>query len=693
MKKEDIFEAITEIDDDVLAAHRQMDLRLSRKHSSKRYALRALAIAACLVLIMVVALTVAALNHPVGQAIMQKDSEALSEYLLGIDGFAAWQEKTAEELEQRLPEDLWQMMQSTPILDVLTQSQYPVYSWKNAVFEAFVQQPETYLYYLNDPTATIPVHTMINIAPTQQQNKNAPLSYVLKVGETEHSLRYVYSESQSIVRQAVHVYAKYSEQGVYLAFLDEQTGECVYWYSPERAEASAESGASKQDMMDRSYEMLGDKVRDPEAYVLKVSTKQDHGTVYVYEYTRVISLFGSAGASELLESTTVLCCDKATFLFDAAGNMVSMDLCYLGALRAIADQIPREAVAWALDCTQNAVPKSTHAVLDSEACVVITPDGRLALTMGASCEPAAEQRAEYDCIAYLTEQNVDFGDLSYVPEQVISALRVYEAQLIYTNSGSQAVYYEYDQYGREIRNTKQEGSSKKTVVTSAYDEQGRLIEEITVVTDSGKGYVGTAIVRYTYNEQGQLILCETYDGQEVLLLFERYEYDEQGRLIRKEETHSVSTYTYTDDNHYTIKYESPEGGPEERDEVTCDDQGNILIRLSYINDQLCRETLYDANGNRLSYTDYTDGEMTDSRRYEYDEQNRLIKQQNYKNGNFVTVLEYVYWENDMVSIEIEFFKGELNWYAGKHRNHLGEFVFITGQSGSVNMFEYGFINP
>ena len=52
MKKEQLFEAIGEIEDRILDRYRQMDQRLARKHAQKKRTLRIVAIAACLALLM-----------------------------------------------------------------------------------------------------------------------------------------------------------------------------------------------------------------------------------------------------------------------------------------------------------------------------------------------------------------------------------------------------------------------------------------------------------------------------------------------------------------------------------------------------------------------------------------------------------------------------------------------------------------
>ena len=99
MKKEQFFRLLGELDDRFLEKYRQIDLRLSHKAYRKKRTLRILAVAACLVLLIGVCVPVGMLAHPAGRAILQGDSQALTEQLNRIEGFKPWQEQTAEKLE------------------------------------------------------------------------------------------------------------------------------------------------------------------------------------------------------------------------------------------------------------------------------------------------------------------------------------------------------------------------------------------------------------------------------------------------------------------------------------------------------------------------------------------------------------------------------------------------------------------
>lgn len=153
MKKEQIFDAVGEINDDILDRYHQMDQRLARKHSQKRMTLRVLAVAASLTVLLCACLPLGMLVHPVSRAVLQGDSEALTEQLVKTPGFALWQDQTAQKLEQVLPAPMWEFMQSTPIINVLTQSQF---SGMKAQ-DTFVEDVPYHLYFVSggDGTCTL----------------------------------------------------------------------------------------------------------------------------------------------------------------------------------------------------------------------------------------------------------------------------------------------------------------------------------------------------------------------------------------------------------------------------------------------------------------------------------------------------------------------------------------------------------
>ncbi len=124
MKQETFIRGVGEMDDRILERYHAIDTRLAQKHTRKALAVRVLAVAACLAILLCACVPVGMLAHPAGRAVLKGDSEALTQELIKIDGFALWQDKMAEKLEQTLPQPLWTLMQDLPVVNVLTQSQF-----------------------------------------------------------------------------------------------------------------------------------------------------------------------------------------------------------------------------------------------------------------------------------------------------------------------------------------------------------------------------------------------------------------------------------------------------------------------------------------------------------------------------------------------------------------------------------------
>ena len=124
MMHDKLIRGIGEVDDRILERYHDIDTRLARKHAQKAMALRITAIAACLAVLLCACAPLSMLTHPAGRAVLGGDSDALVAELEKIEGFYDWQAKTAEKLEETLPAPMWELLQTTPVLDVLTQPQF-----------------------------------------------------------------------------------------------------------------------------------------------------------------------------------------------------------------------------------------------------------------------------------------------------------------------------------------------------------------------------------------------------------------------------------------------------------------------------------------------------------------------------------------------------------------------------------------
>lgn len=363
MKKERFFRLLGELDDRILEQYRQMDATLSHKALRKKRALRALIIAACLALLIGACVPVGMLAHPAGRAILRGDSEALTEQLNRIDGFKPWQEITAEKLEQSLSPKAWESLQKIPVINVLTQSQYPDYAFKSMKYGAYLERPEYLTYGFSDLIGDyFPDRVDIDVYGAEYQDPNAagtcppPPGSSLEEGQV---LPYRYSMPQTLYTQAVHVYELNVDKVRNTVYVDAQTGECVYW-EIGKASSYSPTVADEQTMIDAAYDILVQSVRDPEAYTLSTERNDSY---FICRYNRCIGDFES--------------CDGLTVRFDLAGNIVSVSMAYLGALRYLTE-IPQDLVDQIEAYMKQEVAEADSSEMQIGK-ITILPDGRIAL--------------------------------------------------------------------------------------------------------------------------------------------------------------------------------------------------------------------------------------------------------------------------------------------------------------------------
>ncbi len=364
MKKERFFRLLGDLDDTILDKYRQMDAQLSRKAHQKKRTLRILAVAACLALLIGACVPVGMMVHPAGRAILRGDSQALTEQLNRIEGFKPWQEQTAEKLEQSVSPELWESLQKMPVINVLTQSQYPDYSFKSTQYGSYLAAPEYLTYGFADSIGDyFPDRVDIDVYGEEYQDFSAPSTCAPPPGsslEEGQVLPYRYSIPQTLYTQAVHVYELRVDKVSYTVYLDAQTGECVYW-GIIKASSHSSAAADEQTMVDAAYDILAEHVRDPEAYTLSTDRNDYY---FICRYNRNIGDFES--------------CDGVTVRFDLAGNILSVDLSYLGALRYLSE-VPRELV----DQINAYMEQTVVGCISSKigiGNITVLSDGRIALT-------------------------------------------------------------------------------------------------------------------------------------------------------------------------------------------------------------------------------------------------------------------------------------------------------------------------
>ncbi|MBE6698392.1 MAG: hypothetical protein E7581_07715 [Ruminococcaceae bacterium] len=669
MNKERLFRVIGQVDDHVIERYYQMDERLARKQATRRHTLRALIAAACVVLVFAMSLPLAALSHPAGRAVLQGDSAALTEYLVGIDGFAAWQEKTAEELEQRLPEDMWQLLQTTPILDVLTQSQYPTYAMKGATFGAYLQQPICLTYEVDDSEGRLNGAPQIDVRPTQYQDEAAAPVYTVTVKESMFTLSYSHSLSQSLAHPAVHVYLLHSKQGTYVAYVDAQYGECVYWEAPVYADAKASEPASQEHMIGQAYGMLFERVRDPEAYTLYTETV---GDLFICEYTRV---FRGDYATEKIKPLTIYTksCDALVVTFDKAGNVLRYDLGYLGALRYADTEIPSELFSVAYDHVRTYA--QSYSGVGTPSRIVITPDGRLAYSSGMNYVlHKDEYAATAKYLAYLTEPASGLEGYELISDGKPAGQRVRLSQNVYTpNSSPLNVRNEFvfDKNGNKITEIAYYDGKEYYRVNYTYDEQGHM----TVVEYvSQESEMLNFRYEYEYGENGlpvKQIIMNSKGTQSNEILFE---YDEQGREIRRANKNEVVTRTYGENGSYVERTES--------------------LHSDSVSE--C-ETVYDQNGNLMLERWLNDGGES-LEQYEYDEQGRVIRRETLVNGELLAYRTLEYRDGKLYRAINYNASGKITSIEISEYNEYSECILSDYRDAAGNLiqsisYEYGTVKP
>ena len=645
MKKEQLFASMTELDDQLLEQYFAMDQGLARKHARKKAAVRMTLAAACVAVLLCVCVPAGMMvAHPAGRAVLRGDSEALTEQLNNIEGFKPWQEQTAQKLEQSLPGPVWELLQTTPIVNVLTQSQYPAYAMKDATFApatAGAVEPGIMIYFLDDKSGFFPMESMIDAAPAQYADDTAAATFVLAHEGASYELKYAYSVTQSLARQAVHVYELHNGDQNYTAYLDVNAGTCIYWSSPERAD-DLQAGASEQDMEQRAYSVLADCVRDPEAYELL--TRTENGT-FVYEYVRS---FGSTfpGANGGPVNLSLRSCDRAVFTFDAAGNMVGFDLAYLGALRNAEKTVPGEIYALAENyfrSTFRGKDELVRDVHDNAYVVVITPNGGLALSHEFSLD-----------LVYGTTASMGY--------------------LVPMESCKSEGFYEIEQVDDDARVLLVSGTSDGDTFKYAYDQSGNLIETVRLVS----GIADQKTV-YTYDQKGQMIKQEVFDAQGELISLYSWEYDDAGRLVFEHngKYDCENTYTYGQDGSYVVQKKS-------------------LFDQSVIKTEVTLSK--DAAGNVIAENQYESGVLVKEIVYEYDSEGRLIKQEERFADGVVERNVYEYVGNKKITRQYR--GGLLIFELIEHYNQYGEVVFseslLIGPLQEIRWTstnEYGYLAP
>ena len=192
---------------------------------------------------------------------------------------------------------------------------------------------------------------------------------------------------------------------------------------------------------------------------------------------------------------------------------------------------------------------------------------------------------------------------------------------------------------------KQEGEIEKNAVVDLYNSEDLLIKKITYEE-------GEAIFYFEnyYNENGDVIKSENYDGDGELMDYFLSEYNENGDVLKEslydcEGELLAYILCHYNENGFLVKIEEfdGEGALEKYTLYTNDENGNLLKKEEYNSDKTLEDTdlyEYDENGSCIESTHVNADGSSYSYQYEYDENGNLIKETYTSNEDGTTVSEY-----------------------------------------------------
>ena len=212
--------------------------------------------------------------------------------------------------------------------------------------------------------------------------------------------------------------------------------------------------------------------------------------------------------------------------------------------------------------------------------------------------------------------------------------------------------YQYDDQGRvDVKHYKYGATHLQT--TYFYNEDGTVAKEELRVIKNGFTKNEDLDTVYEYNGQGLLIRYLIYEpgDAEPSGYGPYHEYDEEGRLIRKTESSSVTTYQYEGDALVsTITEYDYEWHPTATEEY--DEQGN-LIHYIYVSTKTAEdgseqeykeETFYEYNdkNDQVSYASWKGGELyyQTETEYSYDTDGRIVTEKETAHGKNIDGSKY-----------------------------------------------------
>lgn len=229
------------------------------------------------------------------------------------------------------------------------------------------------------------------------------------------------------------------------------------------------------------------------------------------------------------------------------------------------------------------------------------------------------------------------------------------ATLHYERADGDHTYYEFADFGDNLKKDTYKDGALGSVWTYSYDEGCRVADKTYTEPDNAKA---DKDISYTYklNEQGLVIEeLEFVNGKEYFI--KEMQYDDQGREVRysgayigREPYIRVSEY---DDKGNMIKSTEYTGDVEDAcTTFTYDDQGRLLKSVTMANgvEDAYEEYTYDVQGNVVKFSYYERSMGQRHYEYEYDQDGALSKESYFVKGELVRYTAYT-WYDHTVSLE------------------------------------------
>ncbi|MFL9845110.1 RHS repeat domain-containing protein [Flavobacterium rhizosphaerae] len=158
-------------------------------------------------------------------------------------------------------------------------------------------------------------------------------------------------------------------------------------------------------------------------------------------------------------------------------------------------------------------------------------------------------------------------------------------------------------------------------------ESGRMTEKNTFNRQNNP----TDKIKYTYDNQGNLVKEEQYLNSEYVQVKTVYKYDEANKKIVESQYSKDSlvynmSYKYDGDNVIEKKATAPDGTIQYSQEFTYDNKGNVLTQTiydSFDNSTLTDTYVYDDAGNKAKWSVEKNGKKEADVFYEYDKEKNM----------------------------------------------------------------------